>query len=204
MARIDLLNPASRVFKTTLEEATKRDFVGERSKLALNWYMNRIKMMSRDVSPESVRRLRSRYRKNAMWGRMYFFKYDPKGKDDLPYYDAFPFTLIVEKKNDGFTGLNFHYLPYIARAELLDGLMSITNNNQYDDSTKILTTYQFLKQTTKLKLFRPCFKRYLYTHVKSPFIRVESVEWPVAFFLPVEDFRKQSKTKIWKTSIMDT
>ena len=44
-------------------------------------------------------------------GGLYFFYYDPKTKDSLPYYDTFPLVLALERYNDGFLGLNLHYLP---------------------------------------------------------------------------------------------
>jgi len=197
----NIKNPISRTFRNILEKAEERDVTGHKAKLALRWYQKQTLVEAKDASPEAVRRLKTRWRPHVMMGRMYFFKYDPLGKDSLPYYDQFPLTLIIDKKVDGFTALNWHYLPYIARATLLDGLMSITNNNEYDDTTKIRTTYHFLKNTSRLKLFRPCFKRYLYSQVRSHYIRVEAEEWPVAVFLPVESFRKKVKNVVWKESL---
>ena len=43
-------------------------------------------------------------------GRMYSFLYDPKWKNQLPYYDTFPLIFVVENEKDSFLGLNLHYL----------------------------------------------------------------------------------------------
>ena len=48
------------------------------------------------------------------------FFYDPKFKKTLPYYDTFPLVLPLETYNDGFLGINMHYLPIPLRVNLLD------------------------------------------------------------------------------------
>lgn len=45
-------------------------------------------------------------------GKMYFFQYDPKLKNKLPYYDRYPLIFCVRPLKDGFHGLNLHYLSY--------------------------------------------------------------------------------------------
>ena len=70
-------------------------------------------------------------------GGMFMYFYDPKHKETLPYYDRFPLTIPVERAPGGFKGLNLHYLPPILRAKFLDSLLAITNNDKYNDTTKI-------------------------------------------------------------------
>ena len=55
-----------------------------------------------------------------MPGHLYMFMYDPKLKKELPYYDMFPLVFPYAKTEDGFIGLNMHYLPYNLRIRLLD------------------------------------------------------------------------------------
>ena len=133
-------------------------------------------------------------------GGMFMYFYDPKTKDTLPYYDKFPLTIIIGPAAGGFTGLNLHYLPMVLRAKLLDALMDITSDKKYDDNTKFNLSYNTLKKASKMRYFKPCFKRYLTANVKSRFARVPASEWEIATFLPTASFEKASKTTVWKDS----
>ena len=133
-------------------------------------------------------------------GGMFMYFYDPKTKDTLPYYDKFPLTIIVGPAAGGFTGLNLHYLPMVLRAKLLDALMDITSDKKYDDNTKFNLSYNTLKKASKMRYFKPCFKRYLTANVKSRFARVPASEWEIATFLPTASFEKESKTTVWADS----
>ena len=133
-------------------------------------------------------------------GGMFMYFYDPKTKATLPYYDKFPLTIIVGPAAGGFTGLNLHYLPMVLRAKLLDALMDITSDKKYDDNTKFNLSYNTLKKASKMRYFKPCFKRYLTANVKSRFARVPASEWEIATFLPTASFEKASKTTVWKDS----
>jgi len=133
-------------------------------------------------------------------GRMGLFMYDPKHKDTLPYYDTFPLIVFVGPAPGGFHGLNLHYLPPIARAKLLDGLMSTMNNKKYDETTKFKISYNMLKSTQKVAAFAPCFKHYLTNHVRSRFSLIEAPEWEIATFLPLAQWKGASQTQIWRES----
>ena len=133
-------------------------------------------------------------------GGMFMYFYDPKTKATLPYYDKFPLTIIVGPAPGGFTGLNLHYLPMVLRAKLLDALMDITSDKKYDDNTKFNLSYNTLKKASKMRYFKPCFKRYLTANVKSRFARVPASEWEIATFLPTASFEKESKTTVWADS----
>jgi len=133
-------------------------------------------------------------------GGMFMYFYDPKTKATLPYYDKFPLTIIVGPAAGGFTGLNLHYLPMVLRAKFLDALMDITSDKKYDDNTKFNLSYNTLKKASKMRYFKPCFKRYLTAHVKSRFARVPASEWEIATFLLTASFEKASKTTVWKDS----
>lgn len=133
-------------------------------------------------------------------GDMVMYFYDPKTKETLPYYDKFPLTIIVGPAPGGFYGLNLHYLPVPLRAKMLDSLMDITNNRKYDETTKFQATYNTLKRASKLKYFKPCFKHYLNSNVRSRFAYVPPPEWEIATFLPTADFQKSGKSTVYKDS----
>jgi hypothetical protein len=133
-------------------------------------------------------------------GYMYLFRYDPKHKKTLPYYDSYPLIFPVASYDDGFSGINFHYLPPPLRAQLMDALYSVKTDRRYDENTKILLTYKILNGVSKFKNFAPTYKRYLYAHVRSKFLEIQSVEWDIALFLPTEKFNKASSAEVWKDS----
>ena len=130
-----------------------------------------------------------RGRDDAMIGRLYFFKYDPKGKQTLPKYDKFPMVFPIEQYQDGFLGLNLHYLTIKERQALLGILVKFKNNQKMDETTRLKLSYDLLEGSKKLNsLARPCVKRYLFNHCRSQFIEIYIDEFDKAIQLPVEDW----------------
>lgn len=130
-------------------------------------------------------------------GHLYFFVYDPKWKKELPYYDMFPLTMPIEAYDDGFLGMNFHYLPIMFRAKLLDGLLHIRGTKKGKEYLKV--SYGVL-QGLKNSPYKPTLKRCLWSHFRSPFAEVHFDVLDRIIFLPVEDFKKSSKNEVWKES----
>lgn len=121
-------------------------------------------------------------------GKFYFYWYSPKTKDELPVYDRFPFVMPIEPYQDGWLGINFHYLPLRERKALLAQLFTIANNKKFDDTTKIKARYAVLNNTKKFKAFEPCIKRYLTQHLRSRIIEIHPQNWKIALTLPVQRF----------------
>lgn len=137
---------------------------------------------------------------NLTVGRMYLFMYDPKLKEELPYYDRFPLIFPFRRVNGGFYGINLHYLPHMMRAKLMDNLYSLANNKANDDTTKLRLSYQLLASASKFRYFEPCVKHYLNSHVKSRFLWVPAEQWETALFLPLERFVGATKQQVWRDS----
>jgi hypothetical protein len=133
-------------------------------------------------------------------GRMYLFMYDPKMKDELPYYDRFPLIFPFRRVKGGFYGINMHYLPHMMRAKLMDSLHTLSNNKNYDDSTKLRLSYQLLHKASKFRYFEPCVKHYLNTQVRTRFLWVPADQWETALFLPLERFVGATKQQVWRDS----
>ena len=182
-----------------LEIEAFRKGITPRSKESMAWFRNKAQKLSpsrRDLLRDESLTLKNRPRVGDMF--MYF--YDPKTKDTLPYYDRFPLTILVDRAPKGFYGLNLHYLPLDVRAKFLDALLDNLTNKRYDESTRFRLSYEMLKGASKLRAFRPCFKRYLSAHVRSRFAKVEAPEWEIATFLPTADFEKASSSEVYKDS----
>ena len=134
-------------------------------------------------------------------GKMFFYAYDPKTKDTLPYYDIFPLILMVNTLKDGWHGLNLHYLPPKQRAVLITRLMETISDTKLDNNTRLKINYNLLKGASKYKYFKPCFKRYLANHVKSSVRPVPIRHWAKAILLPVAKFKKASASTVWAESL---
>ena len=160
-----------------------------------DWYRSKIAEFG---TPKSLDLIRDgKQATNPFFGRLNMFIYDPKLKKKLPYYDTFPLVLPLENYNDGFLGLNFHYLPIPLRMKLLDRVVDFSNNTKFDESTKLNVSYTALK---RVRLIRPTIKRYLAGKVKSRFRRVDADEFTVATLLPVQRFKKGSQSEVYKDS----
>ena len=183
-----------------LEYEAFRAGITPRSRESMDWFRRKAQSMGRVNRRQLMNQDPVELRNRGVLGNMYMYFYDPKTKDTLPYYDSFPLTIVVGPAAGGFYGLNLHYLPPVLRARMLDGLMDITNNKSYDETTKFQIRYNMLQRTSKLKYFKPCFKHYLNEHVRSRFALVPAPEWEIATFLPTADFQKSGKSAVYKDS----
>ena len=172
-----------------LKDAIRTNQVTAKARTAGNWFRSIVNRTKGAFSGETPQKILSRQEStvaSALLGKMYFYSYNPKWKNKLPYYDTFPLVFPIEKYNDGFLGLNFHYLAPKHRAILMDQLKAFANNKKYDETTRLQLTYNMLKGFSKIKRARPTVHRYLSSKVNSKFVLINADEWEVALFLPVE------------------
>jgi len=173
----------------------------------LNRKMSQLKNpgnIRRDISREKDRYVRATslgYSGKFLLGGLYFFYYNPKTKDSLPYYDTFPLVMPLEKYGDGFLGLNFHYLPVRYRMVFMKKLVGRAIYDENDEIKRVKITYDILSASRRYKEFRPCLKRYLVSHIKSKIMAVQPEEWDVASMLPVQAFRKAPVSEVWSDSL---
>ena len=130
-------------------------------------------------------------------GRLNMFFYDPKLKDVLPYYDIFPLVLPLQSAPGGFLGCNFHYLAPGVRFRLLETLQRFANDNTFDSKTKLSVSYNAVKS---IPFIKPTIKHYLWSYVRSSFLRIDMDEAPVSVYLPVQQFKKASAANVYAQS----
>ncbi len=133
-------------------------------------------------------------------GAMHFFAYDPKFKEELPFYDKFPLAMVFSVEQNLFRGINFHYLSYAVRAKLYDKMAQIAmvyRNNQ-QQAKKL--NWKLMSDVSKFPEVRPAVKSYLFSHVQSRFIRVPIDDWKTAIMLPVDSFAKKSQSYVARDS----
>lgn len=174
--------------------------VTPRTKQSMDWFRQKSRGLRRVDRKQLMNDEQIILKNRTVIGSMFMYYYDPKHKETLPYYDRFPLSIIVDRAPGGFYGLNLHYLPPLVRAKFLDGLLDVTNNKKYDESTRFNLTYSMLKNSSNLRYFKPCFKHYLTKHVRSRFALVNSTEWEIVTFLPTAIWEKKTGSQVYKDS----
>jgi hypothetical protein len=91
----------------------------------------------------------------------------------------------------GYYGLNLHYLDVKNRLELFTALVDV-GGKAIPESNRLRLSYEIIKGASKL--FKPCFKHYLNSHVRSRFYIVPPDEWHIMLAMPnTERFEKGGK-----------
>jgi hypothetical protein len=181
-----------------IKEELDKTGLEPRTSEARDWLKAKVKSLS--PSRTALMKDRDNLKDKSMIGRMYFYFYDPKLKDMLPYYDRFPLVIPIERYQDGFLGLNLHYISPKQRVILLDKLSNFLNNHKYDETTRLRLSYDHLRNASTIYEGLPCIKKYLYKQVKSRFLEITADEWDIAALIPYEYFDGATKNKVWTDS----
>lgn len=195
------------IFESIKNKGAKLNITPSLQAKSINWF--RTTARNSRVNPRvMLKQYRERMVKIPKLGNMYFFAYDPKTKAKLPYYDLFPLVLPFDAvrltgragTSEGFMGLNLHYLPPQLRGRLMNNLYSYLNNENLSEDTKFKISYRLLKRVSQLRFFRPCVKRYLFSHMRTQFLLIDPSEWDMALMLPLSKFVGASEKKVYKHS----
>ena len=112
-------------------------------------------------------------------------------------------VLVLERYNDGFLGLNLHYLPVKYRVAFLTKLMKFAQLTPEHDIKRMRITYDILDASKRYAEFRPCIKRYLHSHIRSKMLTIQPNEWDVAIMLPIQQFKGARPQQVWKDSVQE-
>ena len=165
--------------------ATRRKDVED----SVTWFKNLIKGRN---NPNAT------YHAVPQIGSMYMYRYDPKWKEVLPFWDKQPLTIPIDYYSDGFLGLNLHYLPPSGRSKLLSALSKYTTGENEKKTMQV--SYSILQTAIRHRLFMPCVKRYLTAHVRSRFEYIQPDEWSKAVSLPTQRFQGARAMTVWRRS----
>ena len=169
--------------------------VKAKSKDAMDWFRNIVKQTQQAVIPGSYGRKELMGDRNVgavlspEIGKMYLFHYDAKYKEVLPYWDRFPLVFPFDETDNGFYGINLHYLPINQRINLMAALIEA----QGQKGSKLNDNYILGLSYTIIKGFSParkCIKRYINegAYRKSPFYTISGQDWSYAAALPLQKF----------------
>ncbi len=182
---------------------------------SFEWYMKKINELKGRglITKNKLASYSEMATNNIEIGSMYMFIYDnPKYKDTLKYFDAFPIVIPFGFDNNHFTGYNMHYLPPQTRWTLLKKLMQnseISTIRRASKETKMEMDYQLLKGASAFKELQPCVHQYLYDRVGKiscgMFLKIVPAEWNFSVLLPVQDFRSKDRSysaeRVWQDSM---
>lgn len=186
------------IFKTINNFAQLRGFYNKYNREAINWYKDQVSKIH--VGRMQLLADNQIYQHNKPGlGRFCFFFYSAKGYQEgtLPYYDTAPMSLIIGQEGKYVDGLNFHYLKIPLRVQLFQTLLAIEGGS-LSDQRKFTATYEAIKAMTNL--YKPCYKRYLLSHIKSQAVWVPIDSSLISIFLPVANFRGASQSKVYADS----
>ena len=168
---------------------------------SLEWFRESVSEMSRGQFRRPSKILREGQSvPSAILGRMYMFMYDAKYGDVMPYYDRFPLVIPFDFTNNGFYGINLHYIAPRFRVLLLEELYSMVTDEEMSEDAKFKITYELIQSVTGLKYAKPCIKRYLTTHIKGQVRLVDPSHWSVVSMLPTAQFKKFNVNTVYADS----
>lgn len=200
----DFTDMAENVFDT-LKELRDEANAPTTGEAAMSWMRNTIRALHEiaDIAVEEkfIRDEKRLVSKKAFKrvGQMFMFNYQPITRTKLPYYDTFPLIFILRLDNDGFLGINLHYLPMNLRVVLFKMLMKFKTGNVESKNTRLVLIYEYLMRQPKFRHYiKPCIKKYLYNRIDSYILRIPPEDWYIAVFLPLARFRKKHRTKVWE------
>ena len=130
------------IFKQLRDEAKGRE-------LSVQWYRSKIRALAPRISANRMIE-QGKTTLTPNYGLMNLFWYKPLHASKLGYYDIFPLVIPFKYHRNGFTGINFHYLPIPARIKLLDKLKRFTSNSDFNESTVLNVDYSDLKNVNLL------------------------------------------------------
>ena len=177
------------IFDQLREEAHGRE-------LSIRWYRQKVqellpKPQVRRMIREGIKTQKVTVRPN--FGMMNLFYYRPKGAEKLPYYDIFPLVIPMGRRlNDGFVGINFHYLSVPQRWLLLERLSMFQMPSELDsfDSEEGAGEVMalFWSKIRRKRGVKPIVRRYLTKNIQSYFLKIELSEMLIALAIPMERF----------------
>lgn len=172
------------------------------SSQSYKWFISKVNNLRNPVTlANQIKRETGRNTQKFIIGGLYCYYYSAKTAEKLDYWDAFPMVIPLQRYDDGFLGLNLHYLPPRIRAGFMDKLMARASFDEQDDPIKIRISYDILDAAKRYREFRPCLKRYLYQNIASRILKIQPNEWETAVFLPTKQFQKASAKEVWQDSI---
>jgi hypothetical protein len=171
------------------------------TKDSLDWYMKFSRGNLANLAVNPVMRSSGNKVARPKPGLFYMFRYDPKHKDNLPYYDTAPVILCTSITPDGWYGINVHYMPLPIRVKVMSEFyktLYLTKNDNERLRMNWAKAETLCRSISKTKYLSHSIKRYLVSQLDSPLIKIDSENWDMITFLPLAKFKKAKESAVWK------
>ena len=179
------------------------DQIGKASKNEIkpaSWYKDQIRQLGLNTIDTQRLMKEGKLTSRALPGFMYLFKYDPKDKN-IPYYDMFPLVIPFRRVNEGFVGINFHYLPYPIRLNILKEFEKYASDKNLNERTRVRLNYRLIERSRVFRFVSPAIRRYSNQQLRTRLLNIPFNDWQVASQLPVQKFRKATMETAIRDSI---
>ena len=185
--------------------AAKQQNIIERSPQSVEFYQDYAAEYATSFNYRSMLRQGGKKKANFFLGRMYFYKYLPDPRTLDATFDMYPLMFIVNKSDEEFEGVNFHYMTPKARAMTMGSLFDYLNNNEYKTNTRLLfnSLRKVIRNNRKFRYAKYAYRRYNYSSISSKIIEVHPLDWELAMFCPTERFYSSKRRRlpdrvVWK------
>ena len=158
----------------------------ERNAFSMAWYRKQVT----ELGPMAGNIKLTNAKTRPTYGIMNLFYYSPKYESTLPYYDALPLSIPIEKTKNGFVGINFHYLPIPLRIKLFEKMEGFTQEQRIIG----------WRSVSKIKEIKPCVKRYISANIVTKVMPIKDEDMRVAVLLPIQRFKEASAPQVWSES----
>ena len=165
-----------------------------------SWYKNQIRQLGLGTIDTQRLMKEGNLTSRALPGFMYLFKYDPKDKN-IPYYDMFPLVIPFRRVNEGFIGINFHYLPFPIRLNILKEFEKYASDKNLNERTRVRLNYRLIESSRVFRFVNPAIRRYNNQQLRTRLLTIPFKDWNVASQLPVQRFRKATMETAIRDSI---
>ena len=186
-------------------KTAKQQSIIERSLKSVDFYEDYAAEYATSFNYRSMLRQGGKKKANFFLGRMYFYKYLPDPKTLDATFDMYPLMFIVNKSDEEFEGINFHYMTPKARAMTMGNLFDYLNNNEYKTNTRLLfnSLKKVIRNNRKFRYAKYAYRRYNYSNISSKIIEVHPLDWEIAMFCPTERFYSKQRRRlpdrvVWK------
>lgn len=134
-------------------------------------------------------------------GKIYVFKYDPKYKGELPWFDKNPVVLAIEQVNNNDLGINLNLLPVPFKEKLLDELFTKMRIGSVKKETNVLKekplriTYEGIKVYLEKHGYDFALRQYIPSRKKDQAV-VSYSKWPEIALCDFMNFKKTNVMKV--------
>ena len=105
-------------------------------------------------------------RKSIYPGAFIQYKYNPKYRDVLPFWDAFPSIIVMSKTKRHILGLNLHFVPVSMRKTLV-GYLVKTNKSNIKKGLPMKADYDHFKGLLKKLNLGVAVRKYIISRMSS-------------------------------------